>query len=54
MTALLKDTRISVEEYLQGELIASVKHEYIDGYVYAMAGASTNHVRIVSNLNLWV
>lgn len=50
MTALLKDNTISVEEYLQGELIAEIKHEYLDGYVYAMAGASTNHVRITSNL----
>lgn len=50
MSALLKDTRISVEEYLQGELISAIKHEYIDGYVYAMAGASTNHVRITGNI----
>ena len=50
MSALVKDTRISVEEYLQGELISAIKHEYIDGYVYAMAGASTNHVRITNNL----
>lgn len=50
MTALLKDNTISVEEYLQGELIAEIKHEYLDGYVYAMAGASMNHVRITSNL----
>jgi hypothetical protein len=32
--------RISEDEYLQGELISDVKHEYIDGIVYAMAGAS--------------
>lgn len=50
MTALLKDNTISVEEYLQGELIAEIKHEYLDGYVYAMAGASMNHVRITGNI----
>ncbi|MGJ0515057.1 MAG: hypothetical protein ACR65O_04810 [Methylomicrobium sp.] len=34
--------RISEDEYLQGELIGDIKHEYIDGHVYAMAGASKN------------
>jgi Uma2 family endonuclease len=51
MNAVLKDNRISVEDYLQGELISEIKHEYIDGYVYAMAGASTNHGRIASNVS---
>jgi Uma2 family endonuclease len=50
MSAVLKDNRISAEDYLQGELVSEIKHEYIDGYVYAMAGASTNHGRIASNL----
>lgn len=50
MSAVLKDDRISIEEYLQGELISDVKHEYIDGYVYAMAGAKLNHERIRGNL----
>jgi Uma2 family endonuclease len=50
MSAVLKDKQISVEEYLQGELVSEIKHEYIDGYVYAMAGASTNHGRIASNI----
>lgn len=35
--------RISEEDYLQGELFAETKHEYVDGEVYAMAGASENH-----------
>ncbi len=51
MSAVLKDNRISVEEYLRGELLSETKHEYIDGYVYAMAGASSNHGRIASNLS---
>ncbi len=41
---------ISEQEYLQGELIAEIRHEYIDGEVYAMAGASRNHQRLVGNL----
>jgi Uma2 family endonuclease len=41
---------ISPEEYLEGEKISEVKHEYIDGEVYAMAGASDAHVTITGNL----
>ncbi len=40
---------ISPEEYLAGELVSDIKHEYIDGEVYAMTGTSINHGRIVSN-----
>mgnify|MGYP000653402417 CR=1 FL=1 len=31
--------QISEQEYLDGELLSEVKHEFIDGSVYAMAGA---------------
>lgn len=41
---------ISEEEYLQGELYSDVKHELIDGEVYAMAGCSKNHERIAGNV----
>ncbi|MEH1850439.1 MAG: Uma2 family endonuclease [Nostoc sp.] len=41
---------ISPEEYLEGEKFSEIKHEYIDGQVYAMAGASDAHVTIVGNL----
>ncbi|MEH6826341.1 MAG: Uma2 family endonuclease [Motiliproteus sp.] len=41
---------VSVEAYLKGEQSSEVKHEYIDGHVYAMAGASANHERISQNL----
>ncbi len=41
---------VSEAEYLEGELISEVKHEYIDGSVYAMAGASKNHERIAGNV----
>jgi Uma2 family endonuclease len=40
---------ISPEEYLAGEQLSEVKHEYIDGEVYAMAGASDDHWTIVAN-----
>jgi Uma2 family endonuclease len=44
------EQRISAAEYLDGEKISEIKHELIDGHVYAMAGASKNHERIAVNL----
>jgi Uma2 family endonuclease len=41
---------LPVQDYLEGELLSPVKHEYIEGQVYAMAGASTSHNRIVTNM----
>jgi len=42
---------ISIEEYLEGEVISIVKQEYIDGEVFAMAGASTKHNSISINVS---
>jgi Uma2 family endonuclease len=41
---------ISPDEYLEGERFAEVRHEYVDGRVYAMAGASDDHNRIAGNI----
>jgi Uma2 family endonuclease len=41
---------LTVEEYLQLEEQSPIKHEYIDGQIYAMAGASDAHVTIAGNL----
>ena len=41
---------ITPEDYLAREEESSIKHEYIDGQVYAMAGASDAHVTIAGNL----
>ena len=41
---------ISVDEYLEGEKTSFVKHEYVHGRLFAFAGASDRHVRIVINL----
>lgn len=50
MLAIKTTDLISVEDYLTGELSSDIKHELIDGYVYAMAGASANHERISGNV----
>jgi Uma2 family endonuclease len=42
--------RVSVEEYLAFERRHPARHEYVDGYVYAMTGARLAHNRIVGNL----
>lgn len=41
---------ISIADYLQDELSRATKHEYLEGQIYAMAGASKNHQRIITNL----
>ncbi len=49
--ALSKDYQyISREEYLEGEKNSQIKHEYIDGQAYAMAGASKAHIVIGGNV----
>lgn len=40
---------ISIEEYLQGELISEIKHEYLGGVVHAMAGAKMRHNKAAGN-----
>lgn len=41
---------MSEQDYLEAEKISEIKHEYIDGEVYAMAGASKNHQRLIAVL----
>lgn len=43
--------RLTVEEYLAWEETNFEKHEYIDGEVRCMAGATGRHNRIMSNTN---
>ena len=50
MSAVKPIGLISVEDYLKEELTRQVKHELIDGHIYAMAGVSANHERIAGNL----
>ena len=41
---------ISVDEYLRIEAHSDVRHEYVCGLLYAMAGASERHILICTNL----
>jgi len=50
MIANLNYQYISPEEYLEAEMLSAIKHEYRQGQVYAMAGASDAHVLITGNL----
>jgi Uma2 family endonuclease len=50
MEAIAGSASLSVEEYLAGEPRSEVRHEYLGGIVYAMAGASVSHNLISGNL----
>lgn len=49
MSAARKLNRLSIEDYLAGELVSPIKHEYLGGVVYAMAGARNVHNLIATN-----
>jgi Uma2 family endonuclease len=49
MSAVLKSSFVSVEDYLAIELVSPIKHEYLGGVVYAMAGARNRHNLIATN-----
>lgn len=50
MQTALKREYLTVEDYLSGEEIAEIKHEYVEGTVYAMAGGTTEHNLISINV----
>jgi len=41
---------IPIQEYLEGEQLSEIRHEYLAGQVYAMAGAGEKHNLIAGNL----
>src|SRR5690625_3561131 len=46
LTKIAQTELVSIDDYLSGELKSDIKHEYLGGYVYAMAGAKNVHNRI--------
>lgn len=50
MPALASHHLLTAEEYLQAELDSPIRHEFVNGQVYAMTGASLRHNAIIGNL----
>jgi len=50
MVALSDFNYISAEEYIRREHLSQTRHEFKQGYVYAMAGASDSHNAVSGNL----
>src|SRR5262245_20473906 len=50
MVALASIPRWTVEQYLQLERSSDVRHEYVDGVVYALAGGTQAHSVIAANV----
>ena len=46
MTAARRLALVSIDDYLAEELVSDVRHEYLAGRVYAMAGGKTVHNRV--------
>lgn len=45
-----RQTLVSERDYLAGERDSDVRHEYVDGRLFAMGGASLAHTLLVTNL----
>ena len=50
MSTKVKIDLLSEEDYLQGELQSDVRHEYVQGYVYAMVATSKRHNLVAGTL----
>ena len=50
--ALARPAPIDIDEYIDGETRTEIKHEYLDGEVVAMGGASAKHGLVVTGLGL--
>lgn len=50
MQPLMKTYPITEVDFLEAEKTAGVKHEFVNGYVYAMGGASRRHNLLTSTL----
>jgi len=47
---LHEEIDLTEEEYLKSELTSDIRHEFIEGRIYAMAGAGYNHNCIAGNV----
>lgn len=46
----LKTHYMTEQEYLNSEKLREIRHEYIDGEIYAMSGGKVNHQRLIATL----
>jgi Uma2 family endonuclease len=51
VAAYQNSPRFTPEEYFAWEEQQELRHEYLDGEVYAMTGGTVNHGRIAANCN---
>jgi Uma2 family endonuclease len=51
MKAMQQSSRMLFDAFLEWVAGQELKHEYIDGQIYAMAGAQVAHVRVCGNLH---
>lgn len=49
MALKVEDQLISIEDYLEGELVSDIKHEYLGGTVHAMSGGKVRHCKAALN-----
>lgn len=50
MNAVAFHPTLGIDDYIAGERLSDIRHEYIDGQVYAMAGTGAKHNRIAGNI----
>jgi Uma2 family endonuclease len=48
--AALRHQLVEVDDYLEGEMANEIRHEFVAGQIFAMAGASEEHNILVGNL----
>ncbi len=48
--AICNTAYLSEQDYLEAEKVSDVKHEYFDGDIFAMAGASKSHQLLTGNI----
>lgn len=54
MSVALKADFLTAEEYLALEEQSQIRHEYVDGQIFAMAGGSEAHNLITGNIFAWL
>jgi Uma2 family endonuclease len=50
MGSAISEITVTPDEYLEGELLTDIRHEYLGGSIYAMGGASDGHNLIAGNI----